>query len=247
MRPTNPRSVPSGAARRETRRRPPSSPLRPIADCPWRFRRRTMSLLTLPTSTILATSTVAASLTRRPPTNSTGRSRRSMYAVISGPPPCTTTGSSPTYFRSTTSRAKSSRRPGSSIAAPPYLMTIVRPWNSRMYGSASRRASTSRTAGPLGRVLGVDGDVRVREVGEEDLRLVPVAGQADDVLDLGAGDLRGERLGVVRHRRPARAHLDALDRDVERHRRRVDEGHAGGLGDPAPVRVAAVQRGLHER
>src|SRR3954462_15932491 len=65
---------------------------------------------------------------------------------MSGPPPCTTTGLSPTYLSSTTSRAKSSRSCGSSIAAPPYLTTTVRPWNSRMYGSASRRVSTSRIA-----------------------------------------------------------------------------------------------------
>ena len=86
-----------------------------------------MSLLTLPTSTIFAISTVASSETRRPLTNSTGISRRSMYAVMSGPPPCTTTGFIPTYFSSTTSRANSSTRAGSVIAAPPYLMTIVRP------------------------------------------------------------------------------------------------------------------------
>src|SRR5881409_730992 len=63
---------------------------------------------------------------------------------MSGPPPWTTTGFSPTYLSSTTSRANSSRSAGSSIAAPPYLMTTVRPWNSRMYGSASRRVATSR-------------------------------------------------------------------------------------------------------
>ena len=40
--------------------------------------RSTMSLLTLPTRTIFATSTVAASETRRPSTNCTGRSSRSM-------------------------------------------------------------------------------------------------------------------------------------------------------------------------
>ena len=55
-----------------------------------------------------------------------------MYDVMSGPPPCTTIGFIPTYFRSTTSRANCSRRSGSLIAAPPYLMTTVRPWNSRM-------------------------------------------------------------------------------------------------------------------
>jgi hypothetical protein len=41
-------------------------------------RRCTMSLLTLPTRTILATSTVCASETRSPPTNLTGSPRRSM-------------------------------------------------------------------------------------------------------------------------------------------------------------------------
>ena len=56
---------------------------------------------------------------------------------MSGPPPWTTTGFRPTYLSSTTSRANSSRSAGSSIAAPPYLMTTVLPWNSRMYGSAS--------------------------------------------------------------------------------------------------------------
>src|SRR5690242_12673809 len=39
--------------------------------------------------------------------------------------------------------AKSSVRPASVIAAPPILMTTVLPWNSRMYGSASRRVPTS--------------------------------------------------------------------------------------------------------
>src|SRR3954468_21356022 len=63
---------------------------------------------------------------------------------MAGPPPWTITGFMPTYLSSTMSRANSSRRTGSVIAAPPYLMTTVRPWNSRMYGRASRRASTSR-------------------------------------------------------------------------------------------------------
>ena len=52
--------------------------------------------------------------------------------VMSGPPPWTTIGLSPTYFSSTTSRANSSRSSGSVIAAPPYLITTVLPWNSRM-------------------------------------------------------------------------------------------------------------------
>ena len=51
---------------------------------------------------------------------------------MSGPPPWTTIGFSPTYLSSTTSRAKSSHNSGSLIAAPPYLITIVLPWISRM-------------------------------------------------------------------------------------------------------------------
>ena len=51
---------------------------------------------------------------------------------MSGPPPCTTTGLSPTYLSSTTSRANSSFSAGSVIAAPPYLITTVWPWKSRM-------------------------------------------------------------------------------------------------------------------
>ena len=64
---------------------------------------------------------------------------------MSGPPPWTTTGLSPTYLRSTTSVAKASRSSSSRIAAPPYLMTTVRPWNCRMYGSASSSVSTLAT------------------------------------------------------------------------------------------------------
>src|SRR6266853_1445763 len=63
---------------------------------------------------------------------------------MSGPPPWTTIGFMPTYFSSTTSRANSSRSAASSIAAPPYLMTTVFPWNSLMYGSASSSVPTSR-------------------------------------------------------------------------------------------------------
>ena len=65
-----------------------------------------------------------------------------MYAVMSGPPPWTTTGSRPTYFSSTTSVANASRSSSSRIAAPPYLITTLRPWNSLIYGSASSRVST---------------------------------------------------------------------------------------------------------
>src|SRR3954451_22896738 len=152
---------------------------------------------------------------------------------MSGPPPCTTTGFIPTYFSSTMSRAKSSTSAGSVIAAPPYLMTTVRPWNSRMYGSASRRVPTSlMPAASSCRVFGVDGDVAVAEVGEEDLGLGAVAGKADLVLDLRAGRGGAERLRVVRHSRTGAADRDPLDVDVELKRRRERHRHPDGLRDP---------------
>ena len=45
--------------------------------------------------------------------------------------------------------AKASRSSSSRIAEPPYLMTIVRPWNWRIYGSASMRVSALRTIGSM--------------------------------------------------------------------------------------------------
>src|SRR3954452_20736020 len=131
---------------------------------------------------------------------------------MSGPPPWTTIGLRPTYLSSTTSRANSSRSSGSVIAAPPYLMTTVLPWNSRMYGSASRRVATSRTVS--GRVVGIDRHIAVGQVGEEDLGLVALPGEADDVLDLRARDALGKRRKVERPRRAARAERHALARDV---------------------------------
>ena len=68
--PTKPRSRASPLASEtsclRTWNSEPSSPQRPTAGCPWRFKRSTMSLLSLPTSTIFATSTVCSFETRRP-------------------------------------------------------------------------------------------------------------------------------------------------------------------------------------
>src|SRR2546426_11906209 len=113
---------------------------------------------------------------------------------MSGPPPCTTIGFSPTYLSSTTSRANSSHRSGSSSAAPPYLMTTVLEWNSLMYGSASSSVPTSRMRESSGRVLGIDAHVLCRQVGEVDLGLRTLAGQAHFDLDL-------RRLGGLQQRR----------------------------------------------
>src|SRR5437588_1095361 len=218
IRPTNPMSRCPAASCLPTRNRSPSSPESPTAGCPAWFSRRTMSLFTFPTRTIFATSTVASSETRRPSTNSTGIPSRCMYSVIPGPPPWTTIGFMPTYFSRTTSCEKSSRRPGSDMAAPPYLITIVRPWNSRMYGRASRRVATS-LMGDLCRVLRVDGHVLVPEVAEEDLGLAAVPGQGQDVLDL-VGPYRLLELAPVGsleldRRRPRRHHASPLDVKID--------------------------------
>src|SRR3954447_3658322 len=146
--PTKPTSTPPPESVLWTRKSWPSSPQMPTADCPWRFSDRTMSLFCLPTSTIFATSTVSASDTRRPSSNFTSIPSRSISRVIIGPPPCTTIGCKPTYRSSTMSWAKSCVRPASVIAAPPILITTVFPWNSRMYGSASRSVPTSRIRRP---------------------------------------------------------------------------------------------------
>ncbi len=111
----------------------------PTAYEPSRLIIDTISRFTFPTSAMRTMSTVSASVTRRPSTNSGSLPRRRMRAVICGPPPCTTTGFMPTSRISTTSVAKSSASSSFSIAWPPYLMTTVLPENSRMYGSASAR------------------------------------------------------------------------------------------------------------
>ena len=67
-----------------------------------------MRLLIRPASTISTTSTVAASLTRLPSTNSERMSSRFSMSLIIGPPPWTTTGLTLHCFISTTSRANSS-------------------------------------------------------------------------------------------------------------------------------------------
>src|ERR1700760_2791331 len=108
---------------------------------------------------------------------------------MSGPPPWITTGFMPTYLSNTTSRANSSLSAASVIAAPPYLITTVLPWNSRMYGSASSSVPTSRMlcasgAWTLCRVFGIQRHVLVPEVGEVQLGLGALARKIDLVLDL---------------------------------------------------------------
>src|SRR4051794_7058338 len=141
--------------------------------------------------------------------------------------------------------AKSWVRPASVIAAPPILMTTVLPWNSRMYGSASRSVPTSLMS--CG-VFGVDGHVVVREVGEEDLRLAALAWDGERVLHLVALHSVLELAHLVlgqRHALP-RAH-DGVALDLEVDDEAALHHLAGGLQNAPVVRVGAVERRLHER
>jgi hypothetical protein len=94
-----------------------------------------------PTRTISTISIVSSSVTRMPPTNFGSFPSRFIIIPICGPPPWTMTGFMPTNFKRTTSRANDSLSNGDSIAAPPYLITMVFPEKARIYGSASIRIS----------------------------------------------------------------------------------------------------------
>ena len=102
-----------------------------------------MSELTLPISTIWATSSVSASVTRRPSTNSVSLPMRRSHSPICGPPPCTTTGRMPTRCIITMSFAKSANSSGRDMALPPNFTTTTAPRNCSMYGSACSSTSTA--------------------------------------------------------------------------------------------------------
>src|SRR4051812_9641072 len=128
--------------------------------------------------------------------------------------------------------AKSCVSPASVIAAPPILITTVLPWNSRMYGSASRSVPMSLMSRG---VFGIDGHVVVREVGEENLGLATLAGNRQDELHLAALNRVTELAQLVLgqwHALAGARHLVALDLEVN-HERAVD-GLARSLQD-APV------------
>ena len=120
-----------------------------------------------------------------------------------------------------------------------------------MYGSASSSVPTSRTWSrerASGRVVRVDRHVLVSEVGEEHLGLAAVTGQVDLVLHLvarpppasSAAASWGVAAPAVQTRIPSIVMSTASGA-------RPRQRGADRLDDPAPVRVAAVQRGLDER
>ena len=94
--------------------------------------RPTISVLIRPVSTISTTWTSSLPVMRWPSANSDLRPSFSSVLVISGPPPWTITGLRPADCSSTTSSAKLRFSAGSTIAAPPYLMTARLPPNLRM-------------------------------------------------------------------------------------------------------------------
>src|ERR1039458_6657614 len=106
-----------------------------------------------------------------------------------------------------------------------------------MYGSASSRVPTSLMPAPSCRVLGVYPDILVRQVGEEDLRLCPLAGQTYLVLDLIPLNGLRERVLVVVDRHARRAHERALDRQTHGEWRGSRQGGARGLDQPSPVEI----------
>jgi hypothetical protein len=127
-----------------------SVPATPTAAAPAAWISPTISGFTWPSSAIRTTSIIASSVTRSPPMNDDGTPRDSARPVIWGPPPWTMTGRRPTKCNRATSAANDRFRSSSTIALPPYLITMFWPWNRVIHGSASRRtaafdwAATSR-------------------------------------------------------------------------------------------------------
>jgi hypothetical protein len=87
------------------------------------------------------TSIIAASVTLRPPTKWEATPSAAASSLICGPPPWTITGLSPTKCSRATSAAKERFSCSSTMALPPYLITIVWPWKRVIHGSASRRTA----------------------------------------------------------------------------------------------------------
>src|SRR5882672_3900955 len=189
--------------------------------------RPTISLLILPTSTISTISTVSSSVTRMPPTKRGSLPRRFMRAPICGPPPWTMTGLMPTSRRRITSLAKRSFRSARSIDAPPYLMTMVLPRNSRMYGRASRSISTWRGSvmGALRARPSQDVPRQVLVAGDVGEPLLHVLGVDDLLLAGHVGRVERDLLEQLLHDRVQAPGADVLRARVHFHRDLGDRLH----------------------
>src|SRR5260221_8648401 len=205
------------------RRIPPSMPLIPAAGTPFAMSRATSVLLARPASTASATSRVGASVTRRPRSKRVSRPSFVAHSPTSGPPPWTTTSGRPASFSDAT---RSSAASSSAATLPPIFRT-----------TASR---------PLGGVVGIDphvlrGEIRAPRPGG---RVAEAEVHHDR--DLGLLEDRPHPGGVEW---AGRALLLAGDpADADRRFRPLDlRARATRRGeDAAPVRVRAVDGGLHE-
>src|SRR5262249_44415622 len=98
-------------------------------------------------------------------------------------------------------------------------------------------------------VLGVDAHVLVGEVRGEDARAPPPLPDRDldrDLLLLH-GAFGAAQRGLAARGLATAQHLDAADPDARAPRAQRAAAGAHRLHDPAPVRVAAEQRSLHQR
>ena len=128
----------------------PSAPDRPTATRPCSFIASTSSWFTWPASTERTTFMASSVVTRWPSMNFTGISKRFMASEMASPPPCTITGFTPMIFRSTMSAMTSARSCSSTMADPPYLMTMVLPVMFLIHGIASASTSPVVVSTPFG-------------------------------------------------------------------------------------------------
>src|SRR5947209_13200888 len=212
---------PSSESSRSARSIPPSIPVRPTAGTPRPRSAATTRPLARPPRTASATSRVLASLTRRPRTKRVSIPRRSAHSPTSGPPPCTTTSGWPASFSATTASSAAS---SSAPTDPPIFNT---------------RRSLRGVVGIYPHVLG-------GEIGPPRVRLSAPEPELDLDPDLRLADDRADPRGIERSRRARIEHHDLAD------------PHGGSRGidprarasrrreDAAPVRIGAMDRGLHE-
>src|SRR2546425_3761006 len=128
----------------------------------------------------------------------------------------------PTRGRRITARGKPSWRSACSIAAPPYLMMIDLPRNSRMYGSASIRISARRSASSITTSPSQDVPREVLVAGELAHARVHVAGVDRELLARQIGRVERDLFQELLHDRVEAPGPDVLGRRVHPH---------GDLGD----------------
>ncbi len=110
----------------------PSMPETPTACTPCARSAERISTEILPAKTILTTSRVSSSVTRRPLTSRVSSPSRSASCVACAPPPWTAVTRIPTWWSSAISSASEFRFPGSSVTFPDTFTTNVFPLNRRM-------------------------------------------------------------------------------------------------------------------